>query len=309
MNDFLLSVIIPVFNEEQNIDPLIKRLIPIVKELNYEIIFIDDGSKDKTVQNIKRLASKNKNLKLISFNRNFGHQMALMAGYEITKGDCIITIDADLQDPPEIIPDMIEKWQSGAKIVYAKRSEREGESFFKKFTATIFYQLINFLSDTPIPQEVGDFRLLDKQVVLYLKNLHERPSFLRGIVAWGGFSTEYVYFKRDKRLSGDTHYGFFKMLNFALEGITSFSVKPLRMATYFGFMSGIFGFVGIIYELIMKAILPQSFVIGWAGLFTAIMFIGGIQLITIGIIGEYIGKIYQEVQKRPKYLVKEQINI
>lgn len=309
MNNFLLSVIIPVFNEEQNIDPLLKRLIPILKDSLYEIIFVDDGSKDKTPIVIKKQSVKNKNIKLISFYRNFGHQMALTAGYEIAKGDCVITIDADLQDPPEIIPQMIEKWQKGAKIVYAKRNERQGDSFFKKTTATIFYQLINFLSDTPIPQEVGDFRLLDKQVVNFLNNLSERPSFLRGLVSWGGFPTEFVYFKRDKRFSGQTHYGFFKMLNFALEGMTSFSVKPLRIATYFGFLSGILGFLGIIYELIRKATSPQLFVIGWAGLFTAIMFIGGIQLITIGIIGEYIGKIYQEVQKRPKYLIKEKVNL
>ena len=309
MNNFLVSVIIPVFNEEQNIEPLVKRLLPVVKDLNYEIIFVDDGSKDKTLSVIKKQSAKNKNIKLISFYRNFGHQMALTAGYEISKGDCVITIDADLQDPPEIIPEMIEKWQKGTKIVYAKRNERQGENFFKKSTASIFYQLINFLSDTAIPQEVGDFRLLDKQVVGFLNNLYERPSFLRGIVSWGGFPTDYVYFKRDKRFYGQTHYSFFKMLNFALEGITSFSVKPLRMATYFGFMSGVLGFLGIIYELIRKAISPQSFVIGWAGLFTAIMFLGGIQLITIGIIGEYIGKIYQEVQKRPKYLVKEKVNV
>lgn len=309
MNNFLLSIIVPVFNEEQNIDPLLKRLIPVLKDSPYEIIFVDDGSIDKTPLIIKKQSTKNKNIKLISFYRNFGHQMALAAGYEIAKGDCVITIDADLQDPPEIIPQMIEKWQKGAKIVYAKRNERQGDDFFKKTTATIFYQLINFLSDTPIPQEVGDFRLLDKQVVSFLNNLYERPSFLRGLVSWGGFPTEFVYFKRDKRFSGQTHYGFFKMLNFALEGITSFSVKPLRMATYFGFMSGVFGFLGIIYELIQKAISPQSFVIGWAGLFTAIMFIGGIQLITIGIIGEYIGKIYQEVQKRPKYIIKEKVNL
>jgi dolichol-phosphate mannosyltransferase len=308
MNNFLVSIIVPIFNEEQNIDPLIKRLLPILKDLSYEIIFVDDGSTDKTTSIVKKQSERNKNIKLISFYRNFGHQMALVAGYEAAHGDCVITIDADLQDLPEIIPQMIEKWQTGAKIVYAKRNERQGENFFKKFTATIFYQLINVLSDTPIPQEVGDFRLLDKQVVEYLNNLRERPSFLRGLVAWGGFPTEFVYFKRDKRFSGETHYGFFKMLNFALEGITSFSVKPLRIATYFGFMSGIFGFLGIIYELIRKAISPQSFVIGWAGLFTAIMFIGGIQLITIGIIGEYIGKIYQEVQKRPKYIIKEKVN-
>lgn len=309
MNNFFISIIVPVFNEEQNIDPLIKRFIPILKDSPYEIIFVDDGSKDKTPSVIKKQSAKNKNIKFISFFRNFGHQMALTAGYEVAKGDCVITIDADLQDPPEIIPQMIEKWRSGAKIVYAKRNERQGENFFKKFTATIFYQLINFLSDTPIPQEVGDFRLLDKQVVGFLNNLQERPSFLRGLVSWGGFPTEFVYFKRDKRFSGQTHYGFFKMLNFALEGITSFSVKPLRIATYFGFLSGILGFLGIIYELIRKAISPQSFVIGWAGLFTAIMFVGGIQLITIGIIGEYIGKIYQEVQKRPKYLIRERVNI
>ena len=309
MNNFLLSIIIPVFNEEQNIEPLLKRLIPILKNYQYEIIFVDDGSKDKTPEMVKKQVNKNNRIKLISFYRNFGHQMALVAGYGAAHGDCVITIDADLQDPPEIIPQMIVKWQKGAKIVYAKRNERQGDNFFKKTTATIFYQLINFLSDTPIPQEVGDFRLLDKQVVEFLNNLHERPSFLRGLVSWGGYPTEFVFFKREKRLTGPTHYGFFKMLNFALEGITSFSVKPLRIATYFGFMSGIFGFLGIIYELIRKAISPQSFVIGWAGLFTAIMFLGGIQLITIGIIGEYIGKIYQEVQKRPKYIIKEKINI
>ncbi|MEK7495313.1 MAG: glycosyltransferase family 2 protein [Patescibacteria group bacterium] len=309
MNDFLLSIIIPVFNEEQNVEPLIKHVKSVAEKYSYEIIFVDDGSTDKTTSIIKKQSEKNKNIKLISFYRNFGHQMALVAGYEVAHGDCVITIDADLQDPPEIIPQMIKKWQAGAKIVYAKRNERQGENFFKKFSASVFYQLINFLSDTIIPQEVGDFRLLDKQVVNFLNNLHERPSFLRGIVSWGGFPTDYVYFKRDKRFSGQTHYGFFKMLNFALEGITSFSVKPLRMATYFGFMSGVLGFLGIIYELIRKAISPQSFVIGWAGLFTAIMFLGGIQLITIGIIGEYIGKIYQEVQKRPKYLIQEKINI
>jgi dolichol-phosphate mannosyltransferase len=308
MNSFFLSVIVPVFNEEQNIDPLIKRLTPILKNFSYEIIFVDDGSKDKTPYVIKKQSAKNKNIKLISFLRNFGHQMALTAGYEIAKGDCVVTIDADLQDPPEIIPQMVARWQKGAKIVYAKRKKREVDTFFKKFTASFFYLLINLLSDTPIPQEVGDYRLIDKQVVNFLKNLQEKPSFLRGLVAWGGFPTEYVYFDREKRHAGQTHYGFFKMLNFALEGITSFSVKPLRIATYFGFLSGILGFLGIIYELIRKAVSPESFVIGWAGLFTAIMFIGGIQLITIGIIGEYIGKIYQEVQKRPNYLIKEKVN-
>ncbi len=256
-----------------------------------------------------KISNKNSQIKIISFYRNFGHQMALSAGYEEVKGDAIVTIDADLQDPSNIIEEMIKKWKEGAKIVYAKRNERHGESYFKLQTASLFYKLINFLSDTPIPTEVGDFRLLDKIVVEYLNSLKEKPSFLRGLVAWPGFPTEYVYFKRNKRFSGQTHYGFFKMVNFALDGIMSFSTKPLRLATYFGFFAGILGFLGIVYKLIEKLIYPQQFTVGWAGLFTAVMFLGGIQLITIGIIGEYIGKIYQEVQSRPKYLIKEKVNL
>jgi dolichol-phosphate mannosyltransferase len=309
MNNFLLSVIVPVYNEEKNIDPLIKRLLPVLKDYQYEIIFVDDGSSDKTAEIIKKLANKNPSIRLISFLRNFGHQMALTAGYQASHGDCVITIDSDLQDPPEIIPQLIKKWQKGVQIVYAKRNERQGEKFFKKFTATIFYQLINFLSDTPIPQEVGDFRLLDKQVVNFLNNLQEKPSFLRGLVSWGGFKTDFVHFKRSQRFSGQTHYGFFKMLNFALDGITSFSVKPLRIAIYFGILSGFLGFIGIIYEIIKRMIYPDAFVTGWIGLFIAVMFLGGIQLMTIGIIGEYIGKIYKEIQKRPRYLIKEKINL
>ena len=309
MDNFLLSVIIPVYNEENNIKPLLDRLISVVKKHNYEIIFVDDGATDKTALLIKQQIKKNQNIRLISFYRNFGHQMALSAGYEIARGDAVVSIDADLQDPPEVIDSMIKKWQRGARIVYAKRNERYGESYFKLKTASLFYKLINFLSDTPIPTEVGDFRLLDKKVVLYLNNLKEKPSFLRGLVAWPGFSTEYVYFKRNKRFSGETHYGFFKMVNFALDGIMSFSTKPLRLATYFGFLSAGLGFLGIIYEILKKIFYPESFVIGWIGIFIAVMFLGGIQLVTIGIIGEYIGKIYQEIQNRPKYLIKEKVNL
>jgi polyisoprenyl-phosphate glycosyltransferase len=309
MEDFMLSVIVPVYNEENNIIPLLKRLIPSVKKYQYEIIFVNDGSSDKTDDGIKKQIEKNKNIKLISFNRNFGHQMALSAGYKNAKGNAVISLDADLQDPPEIIPQMIEKWINGAKIVYAKREKREVDGFFKKQTAQIFYKFINFLSDTPIPSDVGDFRLLDKEIVDLLNNLPEQSRFLRGLVAWGNYPTEYVFFEREKRYTGETHYGFLKMMNFALEGITSFSTKPLRIATYFGFLSGILGFIGIIYKLIEKLIFPQQFTVGWAGLFTAIMFIGGIQLITIGIIGEYIGKIYKEIQHRPMYLIKERVNI
>ncbi len=309
MDNFLLSVIVPVYNEENNVKPLLNRILPAIKKYNYEVIFVDDGSTDKTPGLIKQAAAKNQNVKMISFNRNFGHQMALSAGYEAARGDAVATIDADLQDPPEIIAKMVDKWQKGAKIVYGKRQERQGENFFKTGTATLFYKLMNFLSDTPIPNEVGDFRLIDKKVVIYLNALKERPSFLRGLVAWSGFPTEYVYFKRDKRLTGETHYGFFKMLNFALDGIMSFSTKPLRLATYFGFVSASLGFLGIIYEVFKKVLYPESFVTGWIGIFVAVIFLGGIQLMTIGIIGEYIGKIYKEIQNRPKFLIKEKINL
>lgn len=309
MDKFLLSLIIPVFNEEKNILPLINRLHPIIKNYNYEIIFIDDGSKDNTVNQIKKIARKDKNIKLISFTRNFGHQMALTAGYFYSKGNVVISMDADLQDPPEIIPQMIEKWKKGAKVVYAKRKERKVDSFFKRLTASLFYRLINFLSDTPIPDNVGDFRLLDKEVVNFLNQLKEKSRFLRGLVAWPGFPTDYVYFNREKRFAGETHYPFAKMMNFAIEGITSFSTKPLRLVSYLGFITALIGFLGIIYAVLGKIFLPKYWVTGWTTLFVAIMFLGGIQLITIGIIGEYIGKIYHQVQERPQFLIKEKINI
>ncbi|MDO8498111.1 MAG: glycosyltransferase family 2 protein [bacterium] len=308
MKSFLLSLVIPVFNEEHNVKPLLERVLPILESYNYEIIFVDDGSKDKTIEVIKSAASHNTHIKLISFYRNFGHQMALEAGYEAARGDCVISIDADLQDPPEIIPQMIEEWQKGHKIVYAKRKKREVDNFFKKETARLFYSFINFLSDTPIPQDVGDFRLIDREVVTFITELPERARFLRGLVAWGGFSSSYVYFEREKRHAGKTHYTLSKMINFALDGITSFSSKPLRIASYFGFLSATFGFSGILYAFIGKIFLPSHLVTGWTGLFVGIMFLGGVQLITIGIIGEYITKIYHEVQKRPQYLVKEKVN-
>lgn len=310
MNHFFLSVVIPVYNEESNIDPLLKKLLPVVSKYDYEIIFVSDGSTDNTEKTVKEFAKKNNRIKLIAFTRNFGHQMALSAGYEASKGDCVISMDADLQDPPELITKMVGKWLKGSKIIYAKRDEeRSADSLFKKKTAYLFYRFINFLSDSPIPDNVGDYRLLDRQAVLFLNDLPERSRFLRGLVAWGNYPTEYVFFKREKRFAGKTHYTLSKMVNFALDGITSFSIKPLRIASYLGFTTATLGFVGIIYEVASKLINPQLYVIGWTGLFVSIMFLGGIQLITIGIIGEYVGKIYQEVQKRPKYLVKEQVNL
>ncbi len=309
MSSFLLSIIVPVYFEEHNIDPLIQRLIPIIDQYNYELIFVNDGSKDDTEAKIKSHATSNKRIKLISFHRNFGHQMALVAGYQIAKGDAVFTIDADLQDPPEIIPQMVQEWQKGAKIVYAQRKKRDVDSWFKRQTANWFYQFINFLSERPIPQEVGDYRLIDRDVVNFLKDLPEHSPFLRGLVAWTGYSEAYVQFDREKRHTGKTHYSLSKMMNFALDGITSLSTKPLRLASYMGFITASFGFLGILYAIVGKILHPIPWVTGWTGLFVGIMFIGGVQLITIGIIGEYIGKIYKEVQRRPKYLIKETVNV
>ena len=311
--NFTVSILIPVFNEKENIDPLLERLLPIITTYSYEVIFINDGSRDGTDGKIKEHATTNSKIKLISFSRNFGHMNALSSGYAFAQGDCVISIDADCQDPPEIIPEMIEKWVNGTEIVYAKRQKREVDSFFKKTTAKFFYKLINFLSEVPIPQEVGDYRLLDRTVVDFLNELPEHSKFFRGLVAWSGYSTEYVYFNREKRYAGKTHYSFSKMLNFALDGVTSFSIKPLRMASYLGFVSALIGFIGINYALVGKffrpSFFPQDWVSGWTLLFISIMFTGGVQLITIGIIGEYISKIFIEVQRRPHYILKEKVNI
>jgi dolichol-phosphate mannosyltransferase len=306
---FLLSIIVHFYNELEGISLFLERLLPVAQKYDYEIIFVNDGSTDKTSSLLEEFASKNKHIKVISFIRNFGHQMALMAGYDHAKGDAVITIDADLQDKPELIPELIDKWEQGYKVVYAKREERD-DSYFKKQTASLFYQIINFLSDTPIPKDVGDYRLMDKQVVQFLTHLSERKDFLRGIVAWGGFKSTDVYFKRDKRTTGTTHYPLSKMIDLAMNGITSFSTKPLRMATYLGFLSSFFSVLVIVFKLIQHALFPQTYWLpGWASLFFAVVFLGGVQLITIGIIGEYIGKIYKHIQARPNYLIKDLKNI
>ncbi|GIW62783.1 MAG: glycosyl transferase [Patescibacteria group bacterium] len=306
--NFLVSVVIPVYNEEQALPKLFPRLLPILEKYNYELIFVDDGSKDASVEIIKEKARSNPRIKLISFQRNFGHQMALTCGYDNCRGDCVITLDADLQDPPELIDKMIVKWQEGYDIVYGQRLDRQTDSFFKRTTADYFYKFMNYLSDVKIPEHVADFRLLDKKVVVFLKTLKERSRFLRGLVVWPGFRSTVVRYKREKRSAGTTHYSLRKMFAFAFEGIISFSTRPLQLATYLGFISAFLGFIGIVYAVIGKFVFSHYWVTGWTALFVSIMFMGGVQLIAIGIIGEYVGKIYKEVQQRPLYLIKEKVN-
>lgn len=307
--DFLLSIIIPVYNEEENIAPLLAKLLPVVSKYRHELIFIDDGSSDGTVDAIKKETCQNPAVKLIIFTRNFGHQMALTAGYGAAAGNAVISLDADLQDPPELIHQMVDKWRAGFQIIYGRREERN-DSWFKNLTAYVFYRFMNFLSDTRIPNDIGDFRLLDRTVVDFLNRLPERARFLRGLVSWGGYRAVSLPFKRSRRLAGRTHYPFSRMINLALEGMTSFSTKPLKLASYLGFLTSSLGFAGIVYALYRRVFLPHEYwVTGWTALFVAVMFFGGIQLLTIGIIGEYIGKIYQEVQRRPQFLIREKVNL
>lgn len=307
--DPLISVIIPAYNEQGNITKLLDRLVPVVKDHTYEILFINDASKDSTEDEIREAMRHNKHIKLISLMRNFHHQLAITAGYHHAQGDVVITMDADLQDPPELIPDMIAKWREGNQVVYAQRRQRY-EGIFKTFTASMFYKLIDSLSDTPIPQNVGDYRLVDRIVVEMLNNMPEKARFIRGLVAWGGFKTAYIKFDRQEREIGETHYPLKKMISFALDGIVSFSTKPLRFATLMGFLAATVGAIGSAYALYRRFFLPHEYwVEGWTAIFVGIMFFGGVQLLTIGIIGEYIGRIYTQLQNRPDYLIREKVNL
>lgn len=308
--DFHLSVVIPVFNEAGNIQPLLTRLMQTVDKYRYEIIFVDDGSTDTTIQEIKDECTNNPHIKLVRFSRNFGHQNALSAGYNFAKGDCVVSIDADLQDPPELIGQMINAWQKGLHIVYAHRKSRTKESVFKRLTARLFYWFINQVSEVPIPTEVGDYRLIDKKVVRYLNDLPEYARFLRGLVAWSGYRTGYVSFDRSPRHSGTTHYPLRKMISFAVTGITAFSTKPLRVVIYFGFIIATLGLMGMFYAFIRRFLLPHEYwVTGWTALFVSITFFSGVQIVILGVIGEYIGRIFTQTQGRPLYLVDETVNI
>lgn len=310
MTSFSLSVVIPVYNEQGNINVLLARLLPILTHYNYEVIFVDDGSTDQTVHSIGIHAAHNTRIKLIALTRNFGHQIALSAGYQYATGDAVVSIDADLQDPPEIISRLVKKWQEGYKIVYAKRRTRSKDSFFKRSTARLFYWGINRLSEVEIPTDVGDYRLIDRIVVEYLKALPESSRFLRGLVAWSGYDTTQVEFDREERHAGSTHYPLRKMISFATTGITAFSVKPLRLVTYLGFVTAFFGFTGMTYALVRRFILPHEYwVTGWTALFVSIMFFSGIQILILGMIGEYIGRIFGQVQGRPLFLIKKTKNI
>jgi len=305
----LLSVVIPCMNEEAVIGETARRLIAVLgaADFHFELIFVDDGSKDSTPKILRELQSSDARVRVVRLSRNFGHQVAITAGIEHAGGDAVAVIDADLQDPPEVLLEFVAKWLDGYDVVYGVRSEREGETAFKLWTAKLFYRLIGRLSDTEIPLDTGDFRLMDRRVVDALLSMPERDRFVRGMVSWLGFSQVSVEYKRAARFAGETKYPLFKMLKFATDGIVSFSTIPLRLATWIGFLASALSTVGIVVVLLERYFGVFGLVKGWSSTVIAVLFIGGVQLVCLGIIGEYVGRIYGESKRRPLYVVRERI--
>ena len=304
----LISLVIPIFNEEENIRELYERSKKTLEKIGpYEIIFINDGSRDKTLEKILELADKDKNVKIIDFSRNFGHQTAITAGMDNSQGEVVVIMDGDLQDTPETMLELVKKWKEGYEVVYAKRRTRK-DSFFKRATAYAFYRIIKKIANIDITEDTGDFCLLDKKVIDALKKIKEHSRFVRGLTSWVGFKKGIILFDREERKRGNTSYPLKKMLKFAYDGITSFSYFPLKMATYLGVSSAFMGFIWGIYAIYQKIYNPETTVPGWTTVVVAIFFLGGIQLIVLGMIGEYIGRIYTEAQNRPPYIVRQKIN-
>jgi len=306
-----LSIVVPLYNEQDNVAPLLERIFAIAERLegtpSYEVVLVNDGSTDRTLEQIRSELARRSNLVLVNLSRNFGHQIAASAGIEVAQGDAVVLMDGDLQDPPELIAAFIAKWREGFDVVYAVRRTRKGESPFKLLTARIFYRTIKRLTKVSIPVDTGDFRLMSRRVVDVLKRSPERHRFLRGMVSWVGFNQTGVDYDRDERLSGTTKYPLTKMFRFAIDGITSFSDVPLRFASYLGFISSLVAFIYALVVISYKlfSLKPPGYTPGWASTIVAVLFLGGVQLISLGILGEYIGRIYDEVKGRPLYLISD----
>ncbi len=305
----LLSVVIPCHNEEEVLRETNRRLLSALENIpmQLEVIYVDDGSTDTTAEILHELQTGDPRVRVVRFSRNFGHQMAITAGIEHASGDAVVIIDADLQDPPEVILDFLDKWMDGYDVVYGVRTERNGESAFKLWTAKYFYRFIGKLSDTEIPLDTGDFRLMDRRVVDALLAMPERDRFVRGMVSWIGFSQIAAPYRRAARHAGTTKFSLTKMMRFATDGIVSFSILPLRLATWVGFAASAVALLGILVAIIERIVGTPGLVKGWASLVIAVLFLGGVQLICMGIIGEYVGRIYGESKRRPLYVVRERM--
>jgi len=310
MNKVNCSVVIPVYNEEEVVNECYSRIKSVMDSTNesYEIIFVNDGSRDKTCEIVNKICEQDKNVKLIDFSRNFGHQLAITAGMNYSTGDAVVVIDADLQDPPEVILDMIKKWREGYQVVYGKRLKREGESVFKRVTAKVFYRVLRKLTEFDIPVDAGDFRLIDRKVCDALSKMNEKNRYVRGIISWLGFKTTYVEFVREKRFAGKTKYPLKKMLKFATDAVISFSYKPLKITSYLGLLLSAFSFIYLVCAIVFKLFGVITTVPGWTSIVAISLFFNGIVLLVLGIMGEYVGRIYDEVKERPLYVVNEFVN-
>lgn len=300
-----LSIVVPLRNEESNIDYLFERLEGVLQglRLSYEIVCVDDGSTDQTLLHLIRHHHRNTCIKVVSLTRNFGKEIALTAGIDHAAGAAVIPMDADLQDPPELIQALIEKWQEGYDVVYATRRSRQGESWLKRLTANAFYRILQHITPIPIPRDTGDFRLLDRRVVEALKQLPERTRFMKGLFAWVGFKQTAILYDREPRYQGRTTWNYWRLWNFAIDGITSFSLAPLKVWSYIGLFISLLSFLYATF-LVIRTLIFGVDVPGYASIMVAVLFLGGVQLVTLGIIGEYLGRVYEEVKGRPLYLVR-----
>jgi dolichol-phosphate mannosyltransferase len=308
----LVSVVAPVFNEEEGIAEFYERTTKAMEAISppvrHELVFVNDGSSDGSLDVLRKIAASDRRARVVDLSRNFGHQLAITSGIDNAEGDAVVVIDADLQDPPEVIAEMIQRWRDGFKVVYGVRTERAGENRFKLWTAKKFYRTLNRLSDTPLPVDSGDFRLLDRQVVDALCQLREENRYIRGMVSWIGFSQTAVEYARDPRYAGETKYTLRKMVRFAVDGITSFSEKPLRVSIQVGIITCFIALVLASIIVVGKVLEPDSALPGYASLMVVVLFFGGVQLLSIGLLGEYVGRIYRESKGRPLYFVAERLN-
>jgi len=307
----MLSIVIPMYNEELVVEKCYERVNKVIEELNQyetEIIVVDDGSKDRTIQILEKISENDKSIKIISFSRNFGHQAAVIAGLKETTGDAVIIIDADMQDPPELIKDMIGMWEEGNDIVYAVRKKRKGESIFKVLSAKMFYKILYSLSEVEIPKDTGDFRLVDRKVVDVINALPEHNKYLRGLFSWVGFKQKPIKYNRDERFAGKTKYSLKKMMKLAYDGIISFSNKPIKIIGAIGLLSILLSMVVLTYTIFTYIFGWNNLVPGWASIMVCVSFFSGVQLLSLWIMSEYISRIYDEARNRPQYIINRKIN-
>lgn len=303
----LITVVVPVYNESAVISAFYERAsttLSALEGLEHELVFVDDGSSDDSYDQLTELARADPHVRVIKFSRNFGHQVAITAGVDRAAGDCVVVIDADLQDPPEVIGDMVQKWREGYDVVYGERGQRDGEGYLKLLTASVFYRALGRVAGINIPPDVGDFRLMSRRAVNELRRLREKDRFVRGLVSWIGFRQTGVTYRRDARYAGETKYPYRKMIKFALDGLTSFSTVPLKVATWLGYLASFLAFAYLASVFVQKWVLGNT-VQGWATTMVAMLFLGGVQLICLGIIGEYVGRIFNETKLRPMYIIEE----